>query len=337
MTKLASLSKKIELSKVKYKYNPNTLTYEKVEPSFRDKLRAAIPYLLGSIVFAVLIIVIYEYQPFFKSPKEQILTRENKELRKQYELLRKEVEEMDHILSELQENDDNLYRVILESEPYPAYKRERATGGSSKYKEFADFESGELITRTYQALDRVEKKLYAQSKSFDEVIELAKKKEKMLVSIPAIIPISKNDLRSAIGPFGWRIDPIYKTRAMHTGMDFPSETGTNVYVTGDGVVENVESNYWGYGNIVLVNHGFGYKTLYAHLNEFNAKIGQKVKRGEIIGYVGSTGKSTAPHLHYEIWKNGEKVNPVNYYYNDLSPEEYEEMVKASSSSGASFD
>lgn len=325
------------MSKVKYKYNPNTLTYEKVEPSFRDRLKSALPYLLGSIIFVVLTIVLYEYQPFFKSPKEQSLIRENKELHQQYQLLRKQVEEMELVLAELQEHDDNLYRVILESEPYPSYKRERATGGSNKYKQFAEYKAGDLIIKTHQTLDRIEKKLYAQSKSFDEVIELAGKKEKMLASIPAIIPVSKRDLRAAIGPFGWRIDPIYKTRAMHTGMDFPAETGTNVYATGDGVVENVESNYWGYGNIVLINHGFGYKTLYAHLSEFNTKIGQKVKRGDLIGYVGSTGKSTAPHLHYEVWKNGEKVNPVNFYYNDLTPEEYEEMVKASASSGASFD
>lgn len=325
------------MSKIKYKYNPQTLTYEKVEPGFKDRLKSALPYLIGSLLFAVLIIILYEYQPFFKSPKEQSLMRENKVLRHEYQLLRKQVEEMDYVLNELQEHDDNLYRVILESEPYPNYKRERATGGSNKYKKFAEYKSGELITKTHQTLDRIEKKLYAQSKSFDEVIALAKKKEKMLVAIPAIIPISKKDLRAAIGPFGWRIDPIYKTRAMHTGMDFPSETGTPVYATGDGVVENVESNYWGYGNIVLINHGFGYKTLYAHLSEFKTKIGQKVKRGDLIGNVGSTGKSTAPHLHYEVWKNGEKVNPVNYYYNDLSPQEYEEMVKNSASSGASFD
>lgn len=325
------------MSKVKYKYNPVTLEYEKVEPTFREKLIDALPYLAGSIVFVILTIVVYEYQPFFKSPKEQALVRENKELKQQYELLQKQLGDIELVLSEIQEHDDNLYRVILESEPYPSHKRDRATGGSNKYKQFSEYKSGQLITQTYEALDRIEKRLYAQSKSFDEVIALARKKEKMLSSIPAIIPVSKKDLRSAVGPFGWRIDPIYKTRAMHTGMDFPSETGTNVYVTGDGVVEGVESNYWGYGNMVLINHGFGYKTLYGHLSKFNVKAGQKVKRGEIIGFVGSTGKSTAPHLHYEVWKSGEKVNPVNYYYNDLSPDEYEEMVRKSASSGASFD
>ncbi|MBX7095669.1 MAG: M23 family metallopeptidase [Flavobacteriales bacterium] len=325
------------MSKVKYRYNPETLTYEKVEPGFRERILKALPYLAGSIVFAVAIILIYENQPFFKSPREQAYARDNAQLRQQYELLQKQLKDVEMVLADIQERDDNIYRVIFEAEPYPNHKRERATGGSSKYREFADYESGQLITETYEAIDRIEKKLYAQSKSFDEVIQLAKKRENMLASIPAIIPVNRKELRSAIGPFGWRIDPIYKTRAMHTGMDFPAETGTKVYASGDGVVENVESNYWGYGNIVLINHGFGYKSMYAHLSRFNAKIGQKVKRGEVIGFVGSTGKSTAPHLHYEIIKNGEKVNPVNYYYNDLSPAEYEEMLKAASSSGTSFD
>lgn len=325
------------MTKVKYKYNPQTLTYEKVEPGIRDRIRKALPYLAGSIVFAVAIILIYENQSFFKSPREQAFERENEQLRQQYDLLKKQMREMEIVLSDIQLRDDNIYRVIFESEPYPNHKRDRATGGSNKYRQFAEYESGQLMTETWQSLDRIEKKLYAQSKSFDEVIKLAKTKEKMLSSIPAIIPVNRKDLRAGIGPYGWRIDPIYKTRAMHTGMDFPSETGTPVYATGDGKVINVESNYWGYGNIVLIDHGFGYQTLYAHLSAFKTKIGQVVKRGEVIGLVGSTGKSTAPHLHYEVLRNGEKVNPVNYYYNDLSPEEYEEMLKAASSSGTSFD
>ncbi len=325
------------MSKFKYRYNPETLQYEKVQPGFRERLLSLLPYFAGSIVFAILIIVVYESQPFLKSPKEQALTRENAQLLEQYELLRKEFEQMELVLADIQQRDDNIYRVILESEPYPKYKRERATGGSRKYKDLEALANSELLIRTRKKLDQLEKRLYAQSKSFDEVIELAKKKEKMLRSIPAIIPVSRKDLTAGIGPFGWRIDPIYKTRAMHAGMDFPSPPGTPIHVTGDGVVESIESNYWGYGNMVLVNHGFGYKTLYAHLKEFKVEAGQQVRRGDVIGLVGSTGKSTAPHLHYEVIRNGEKLNPINYYYNDLSPAEYEEMLKASSSSGTSFD
>ena len=325
------------MSKVKYRYNPETLTYEKVEPGLKERFLKALPYLAGSIVFATIIIILYEYQPWFKSPKEQSLERDNKELRRQFELLQKQLSDIETVLSDIQKRDDNLYRVVLEAEPYPLHKRDRATGGSNKYKQYEGFESSDLIISTAEALGRIEKKLYAQSRSFDEVIKLAKRKKEMLTSMPAIIPVNRKDLRSSIGPYGWRIDPIYRTRAMHTGMDFPAETGTKVYATGDGRVENVESNYWGYGNIVLIDHGYGYKTMYAHLSAFKVKIGQKVKRGEVIGLVGSTGKSTAPHLHYEVVKNGEKVNPVNYYYNDLSPAEYEEMLKNASSSGTSFD
>lgn len=325
------------MSKTKYRYNPETLTYEKVEPGIKERLLKALPYLAGGIVFAVAIITVYEYQTFFKSPREQAYERENQQLKHQYELLNKQLHDIEVVLADIQNRDDNIYRVIFEANPFPSHKRQRATGGSGKYRQFEEYSNGDLIIQTYQTLERIEKKLYAQSKSFDEVIELARTKEEMLACIPAIIPIHKNDLRSAIGPYGWRIDPIYKTRAMHTGMDFPSESGTKIYATGNGTVENVESNYWGYGNIVLIDHGFGYKSMYAHLSGFNVKIGQKVKRGEVIGFVGSTGKSTAPHLHYEIIRNGEKVNPVNYYYNDLSPAEYEEMLKAASSSGTSFD
>ncbi len=323
--------------KIKYRYNPETLQYEKIEQSFKEKLINMLPWFVSSVVFAVVTILIYENQPFFKSPREQALERDNKQLRKQFELIKKQLQDIEIILADMQQRDDNIYRIIFEAEPYPTYKRERATGGNNKYKEFENYTSGEIIISTYQLLDRIEKKLYAQSKSFDEVIALAKRKEKMLNSIPAIMPIAKKALTAGIGPFGWRIDPIYKTRAMHTGMDFPSTIGTDVYATGDGVVQSIESNYWGYGNIVLINHGFGYQTLYAHLSAFDVKTGQKVKRGQVIGKVGSTGKSTAPHLHYEVWKNGEKVNPVNYYFNDLTPEQYEELLKAAANSSASFD
>lgn len=323
--------------KIKYRYNPETLQYEKIEQSFLEHIIKAIPWLASSIVFALVTIIIYENQPFFKSPREQALERDNKQLRKQFELIKKQLQDIEVILADMQQRDDNIYRLIFEAEPYPKYKREKATGGNNKYKEFENYTSGELIISTHKLLDRIEKKIYAQSKSFDEVIALAKRKEKLLNSIPAIMPITKKYLTAGIGPFGWRIDPIYKTRAMHTGMDFPAATGTDVYATGDGVVQSVESNYWGYGNIVLINHGFGYQTLYAHLSAFDVKIGQKVKRGQVIGKVGSTGKSTAPHLHYEVWKNGEKVNPVNYYFNDLTPDQYEELLKAAANSSSSFD
>lgn len=323
------------MSKAKYKYNPHTLNYETVETSWKDMVKAALPWFAGGIVFAT-IVVIFAFS-FIKSPKERAQRREIEQWKYQYQLMNERMLEMELVLNDIQKRDDNLYRVILEAKPYPNNKREMGTGGSNRYKDLEGFENSELIISTRKKLDRISKKMYGQTKSFDEVKKLAKKKEEMLHCIPAIMPVANKDLTAGVGGYGWRIDPIYRTRAMHTGMDFPSKTGRPVYATGNGVIENVESNFWGYGNIVLINHGFGYKTMYAHLSEFKSKIGQKVKRGEVVGLIGSTGKSTAPHLHYEVIKNGEKVNPVNYYFNDLKPAEYEEMLKASGGGSASFD
>ena len=183
----------------------------------------------------------------------------------------------------------------------------------------------------------MEKRLNAQSMSFRELIDLAKDKEKMLACIPAIQPVRNSDLKRRISGFGYRIDPIYKTRQMHTGMDFTADRGTEVYATGDGVVELVERKRWGYGKSIIINHGFGYKTLYAHLHDFEVRQGQKIKRGELIGQIGSTGRSTGPHLHYEVIVNGKKVNPIGYYHNDLSPEQYEQLLEMSENSHKTMD
>jgi murein DD-endopeptidase MepM/ murein hydrolase activator NlpD len=187
-------------------------------------------------------------------------------------------------------------------------------------------------------MDRITKQLYIQSKSFDEVVQLAKSKERLIASIPAIMPINQKDLaHSVTSGFGWRTHPIYKTQEMHPGMDFSAEQGTPIYATGDGVVEVADNLAQGYGNHVVINHGFGYQTLYGHMSRIACTIGKKIKRGQLIGYVGSTGLSTAPHLHYEVIKNGEKTNPINYYYNDLSPQQYQLMVELSKKSTQSFD
>lgn len=323
------------MSKVKYKYNPHTLNYEKVETSWKERIISALPWFGGGIVFATIVVILAF--SFIKSPKERAQKREIEQWKYQYQQINERLAEVEAVLNDVQKRDDNLYRVILEAEPYPTYKRNLGTGGSNKYKDLEGFDNSELIISTQKKLDNISKKLYSQTKSFDEVIKLAKKKEDLLRCIPAIMPVANKDITAGIGGYGWRIDPIYRTQAMHAGMDFPSKTGTNVYATGDGIIEAVETNFWGYGNMVILNHGFGYKTHYAHLSAFKVKAGQKVKRGEIVGLVGSTGKSTAPHLHYEVVKNGEKVNPVNYYYNDLSPAEYEKMLEISASGTASFD
>jgi murein DD-endopeptidase MepM/ murein hydrolase activator NlpD len=241
-------------------------------------------------------------------------------------------------LFDLQDRDDNIYRTIFEAEPLPKSIRYGAFGGSGNGNEFQTYENGQLIQSAKERLDKITKQLYVQSKSFDEVVKLAKNKEKMIASIPAIMPLNQSDLAHAVtSGFGWRTHPIYKTLEFHPGMDFSAEQGTPIYATGDGYVERADNLAQGYGNHVVINHDFGYRTLYAHMSRMAVKVGASIKRGQLIGYVGSTGLSTAPHIHYEVIKNGGKVNPINYYYNDLSPEQYQFLVELSNKSSQSFD
>ena len=221
----------------------------------------------------------------------------------------------------------NRIQVILECTEQAA----SGVPGTSRYMTYKNRKT------TTERLDIITKQLYIQSKSFDEVVKLAKNKEQLISSIPAIMPINNKDLRRQPGGFGWRTHPIYKTPEFHPGMDFAAEQGTPIYATGDGVVETADANAQGYGNHVVINHGFGYQTLYGHMSKMAVKVGKKIKRGELVGYVGSTGLSTAPHIHYEVIKNGEKVNPINFYFNDLTPEQYQVMLEMSSKSSQSFD
>ena len=245
--------------------------------------------------------------------------------------------QIDLELDDIQQRDDNICRVIFEADPIPSSIRKAGFGGVNRYKDIRNFSNSELVIEVTKKADKLSKQLYIQSKSFDEVINLAKNKADMLASIPAIQPIANKDLGRVASGYGYRIHPIYKTRKLHTGMDFTAPQGTPIYSTGDGKIEKVKRSRKGYGNHVIIDHGYGYQTLYAHMKKYIVYRGQKVKRGEIIGYVGSTGTSVAPHLHYEVMKNKRKINPVNYYYNDLSPEEYNKMLEISSQNNQSFD
>ena len=266
------------------------------------------------------------------------LVLEIEALQLQFDLLQKKMSQAEMVLKDLEERDDNIYRKIFESEPIAKSIRYGGSGGSEKYSAFDNYDNSDLLVSTTERLDRLTKQLYIQSKSFDEVVNLAKNKEKLIASIPAIMPINQKDLIHAVtSGFGWRTHPIYKTQEFHPGMDFTAETGTPIYSTGDGVIEVADNLAQGYGNHVVVNHGFGYQTLYGHMSKIKAKVGQKVLRGELIGYVGSTGLSTAPHIHYEVIRNGEKVNPISFYYNDLSPQQYQLLIEISKKSAQSFD
>lgn len=324
------------MSKVRYKFNTKSLTYEKVSISIKDWIWRIFSYLAIGLVFATITIIVS--RKLLPSPYEKKQNREIEALQLQYDLLQKKMAQAEVVLKDLEDRDDNIYRTIFESEPIPKSIRYGGSGGNEKYSAFDSYDNSDILISTTERMDRLMKQLYIQSKSYDEVVRLAKGKEKLIASIPAIMPINQKDLTHAVtSGFGWRTHPIYKTQEFHPGMDFAAEQGTPIYSTGDGVVERADNLAQGYGNHVVIDHGFGYRTLYGHMSRIKAKVGQKVKRGELIGYVGSTGLSTAPHVHYEVIRNGDKVNPINFYYNDLSPQQYQLLVELSKKASQSFD
>ncbi|MFW6372022.1 MAG: M23 family metallopeptidase, partial [Bacteroidota bacterium] len=313
------------MPKVKFKFDPDTLSYVRVEHTLRDKFIKALTYFSAAVVVAILFNLVFNF--FFDTPKEKGLKRENNQLLFQYTLLNERLEQIDNVLNDLQQRDDNIYRTIFEAEPIHKSVREAGIGGVNRYAELERMSNADIVIQTAMKLDNITNKTYIQSRSYDEVIELVKNKEASLRCLPAIQPISNSDLTRTASGWGYRIHPIYRIRKMHEGMDFTAPAGTEIYATADGVVDEVERSRRGYGNKIVIDHGFGYKTLYAHLQDFNVRRGQEVKRGDVIGYVGSSGLSTAPHLHYEVHLNRKKVNPVNYFFNDLTPEEYDRMIE----------
>jgi murein DD-endopeptidase MepM/ murein hydrolase activator NlpD len=323
------------MPRIKYKFNPDSLSFDKVKLGVKALLLRLLAYLTGSVIIAIVYWVIFA--SVFDSPKEKALKREVAQLTIQYDLIHMEMVNIEKVLDDLQKTDDNLYRTIFEAEPIPATLRGGGVGGVNRYKELEGYTNSKLVVETAGRLDKIRKKMYLQSRSFDELIVLAKEKENMMQSIPAILPISNKDLTRTASGYGLRIHPYYKITRFHAGMDFTAPSGTDIYATGNGVVAEVSSSKRGLGNNIVIDHGFGYETIYAHLERFNVKKGQKVKRGDIIGFVGNTGMSLAPHLHYEIKINGQNVDPVNYYFNDLSAEDYERIIEIASKTGQSFD
>lgn len=323
------------MAKVKYYYDTKTLSYKRIEFSRVKKLKNFFYFLIGSALTGLLMVIIF-FQ-FFDSPKEKILNREITQLYSQYEIVQNKLTQVEIVLDDIQKRDDNIYRVIFEADPIPKSIRKAGYGGINRYNDLTGYKNSELVISTTQKIDQITKQLYIQSKSFDDIIKLVKNKADMLASIPAIQPVSNKDLSRMASGYGPRIHPIYKTKKFHAGMDFSAKTGTPIYATGDGEIFKVRKSRKGYGNHVIINHGYGYKTLYAHMSKYIVKKGQEVNRGDIIGYVGNTGTSVAPHLHYEVHKDGKKINPVNFYYNDLTAEQYEKMLEISSQNNQSFD
>ncbi len=323
------------MPRIKYKFNPESLSFDRVRLKMRTLVFRFLAYFVGSLIVALGYWVIFA--AFFDSPKEKTLKREIEQLAIQYDLIHREMSSIEKVLDGLQRTDDNLYRTIFESEPIPSSLRDGGAGGVNRYESLEGYTNSKLVIETAYRLDKIRKKVYVQAKSFDELIDLALGKEEMLRSVPAIIPISNKDLTRTASGYGMRIHPIYRISKFHYGMDFTAPEGTEVYATGNGTVVSVQSSQRGLGKHIIIDHGFGYQSVYGHLSNFNVRVGQRVQRGDIIGYVGSTGLSVADHLHYEIKLNGINVDPVNYYFEDLSAPEYERMIDLSAKTGKSFD
>ena len=319
----------------KYKFNPDSLSFDKIRLGIKTLLLRLFAYFIGSLIFALIYWIIFA--SFFDSPKEKALKREVEQMTIQYDLIHREMSNVETVLEDLQKTDDNLYRTIFDAEPIPSTLREGGIGGVNRYEALEGYNNSNLVIETANRLDKIRKKVYIQSKSFDDLIKLAVHKEEMLKSIPSIIPISNKDLTRTASGYGWRIHPYYRISKFHYGMDFTAPLGTDVYATGNGTIVEVLASQRGLGKHVIIDHGFGYKSIYAHLNNFNVRVGQKVQRGDIIGFVGSTGMSVANHLHYEIKLNGVNVDPVNYYFEDLNSAEYERIVEIAAKTGQSLD
>ncbi|SHF45764.1 M23 family metallopeptidase [Dysgonomonas macrotermitis] len=321
--------------KVYYIYNPQSLTYERVYPSIGKKVFIIIRNLLGGIILGAVGFWALMYY-VLDSPKEMELKKENKLIRAQYNILSKRLENVSEVLKDIQQRDDNMYRAIFHADPIASAIRNSTGGGVGKYDYLMELSNPDLIMQTSKKMDLISRQLYVQSKSFDEILNFSKQQKDRLQHIPSIQPVANKDLSRVASGYGTRIDPIYGTLRFHAGMDFTAKEGTDIYATGDGVVVWAEWRQ-GYGNCIIIDHGYGFETLYGHMSAYVAKAGQNVKRGELIGKIGSTGKSTGPHLHYEVHVKGKPDNPAKYYFMDLTPEEYDQMLRIADNHGQVMD
>lgn len=325
------------MSQVKYYYDSETLSYRKIERKKGRRTRIVIFSIFGMLLSGFLLLLIYLNLPMVRTPKELALQRELENMQLQFELLNKKINQAQIVLSEIEERDNTLYRTYFESNPIPEEQRKAGFGGVNRYQDLEGFDNSKLIMNVAKNVDILTKQIVIQSKSLDEITQLAANKEELLTAIPAIQPIRNEDMTRMASGYGYRSDPFTKAKKFHYGMDFSAPRGTPVYATGKGKVIRADNKSSGYGNHIIIDHGFGYKSLYGHLYKYNVKVGQKINRGDVIGFVGSTGRSSGPHVHYEVFKDEERVNPMNFYYGSLSAEEYAEMLKQSQQENQSMD
>ncbi len=324
------------MSKVKYYYDSDTLSYRKVERKKGRTIGFVLLFITASVLMG-LILLITVFNSGIDTPKERRLERENANYALQLSILQSEMDLASKVLENVQQRDNEIYRVLLDANPIPDEVRKAGFGGVNRYENLQGYENSEMIIESHKRMDQITKQLDIQSKSLDEIARLSEDKEKLLAAIPAIQPVSNEDLTRMASGFGYRTDPFTKARKKHWGMDFTAPRGTPVYATGDGTVSRADATASGYGKHIRITHGYGYESLYAHLSKYNVRKGQKVKRGDLIGFVGSTGRSEAPHLHYEIFKDKERINPIHFYYGKLSPAEFDELLKQSLQENQSLD
>ena len=325
------------MAKIKYHFDSETLSYVPVESSRTVKISRLLIFFISSFLFGGIILFVLLNTSIVNTPQELLLKREVENYKLQFELINRRIVQMESVLNNIEERDNNIYRVYFEASPIPEEQRKAGFGGVNRYKDLEGFDNSNLIINTTKKIDILTKQLVIQSKSLDEILSLAEEKENLLASIPSIQPIQNKDLKRMASGYGWRIDPFTKKRRRHFGMDFSAVRGTPVYATGNGIIKRVDNRAAGFGKHIRIDHGFGYVSIYAHLDKYNVKRGQKVKRGQIIGFVGNTGRSVAPHLHYEIVKDGKKINPINFYYGNLSPDEFNILVQQASQENESLD
>lgn len=320
---------------VKYYYDSETLTYRPLKKDSKKHVKNTFVFLFAAAFFGFATILIAEQ--FFESPREKALNRELQNLDLQYSLLNKKMAEAEEVLANVENRDNGIYRLYFEANPIPEEQRKQGFGGVNRYKKYEGFENSEMIISTNKRIDVLQKRIIIQSKSLDEITALAKDKEKFLARIPAIQPIKNEDLTRMASGYGYRSDPFTKIRKFHYGMDFTAPRGTPIYASGDGVIERADSRSSGYGRHIRIDHGYGYVSLYAHLYKYNVNVGQKVRRGDLIGYVGSSGRSVGPHLHYEVFRDNIRINPLNFYYGNLSTEEFNRLLTIASLENQSLD
>ena len=324
------------MARIKYYYDTETCKYERIKTSSGDIVLNTLGLLSLTLTMAVGLVILYVN--YFESPKELLLKNEVKEMEFYYQNIEQDLEKVKKQLAAMEYRDDNIYRAVLGAEPIDKNIRQGGVGGSDRYEDIKNknIDHEDLIVQLQSRVDHIKRKIYIESKSQDDVVTLAENKEKLFAAIPAIQPVANKELIALASGYGMRIHPVYKVLKMHTGIDFAASIGTPIYATADGVIDKTEVSFSGYGKVIEIDHGFGYRTRFAHMHGFAVRQGQKVKRGDLIGYVGDTGLSTAPHLHYEVFVNGIHVNPIHYFFNDLNPAEYEKIIELASVQNQSF-